>query len=49
MSIGTSVVRFLDRLLAVAGSGILGVITGKALYTGALDLGEAIARTKSVR
>lgn len=39
----------IDRLLAVADSGILGVIAGKALYTGALDLGEAIARTKSVR
>ena len=39
----------IDRLLAVADAGILGVITGKALYTGALDLEEAIARTKSVR
>ncbi len=36
----------IDRLLAVADSGILGVITGKALYTGALDLKEAIRRTK---
>jgi phosphoribosylformimino-5-aminoimidazole carboxamide ribotide isomerase len=36
----------IDRLLAVAASGILGVITGKALYTGALDLEEAIRRTK---
>lgn len=35
----------IDRLLAVSSS-ILGVITGKALYTGALDLGEAIRRTK---
>ena len=39
----------IDELLAVADAGILGVITGKALYTGALDLEEAIARTKSVR
>ena len=39
----------IDRLLAVADAGILGVITGKALYTGALDLEAAIARTKSVR
>ncbi len=39
----------IDRLLAVADAGILGVITGKALYTGALDLEEAIRRTKMSR
>ncbi|HET6490322.1 MAG TPA: 1-(5-phosphoribosyl)-5-[(5-phosphoribosylamino)methylideneamino]imidazole-4-carboxamide isomerase [Syntrophales bacterium] len=37
----------IERLLAVAAPGILGVITGKALYTGALDLGEAIRKTKA--
>jgi phosphoribosylformimino-5-aminoimidazole carboxamide ribotide isomerase len=46
---GVAGIGDIDRLLAVADSGILGVITGKALYTGALDLEEAIARTKSVR
>lgn len=46
---GVAGIGDIDRILAVADSGILGVITGKALYTGALDLEEAIARTKSVR
>jgi len=46
---GVAGIGDIDRLLAVADAGILGVITGKALYTGALDLEEAIARTKSVR
>jgi len=46
---GVAGLEDIDRLLAVADSGIVGVITGKALYTGALDLGEAIARTKYVR
>jgi phosphoribosylformimino-5-aminoimidazole carboxamide ribotide isomerase len=43
---GVAGIGDIERLLAVAASGILGVITGKALYTGALDLGEAIRRTK---
>jgi phosphoribosylformimino-5-aminoimidazole carboxamide ribotide isomerase len=43
---GVAGIGDIDRLLAVADSGILGVITGKALYTGALDLEEAIGRTK---
>lgn len=43
---GVAGLEDIDRLLAVADSGIVGVITGKALYTGALDLEEAIARTK---
>jgi phosphoribosylformimino-5-aminoimidazole carboxamide ribotide isomerase len=46
---GVAGIGDIDRLLAVADPGIIGVITGKALYTGALDLKEAIARTKSVR
>jgi phosphoribosylformimino-5-aminoimidazole carboxamide ribotide isomerase len=44
---GVAGIGDIDRLLAVAASGILGVITGKALYTGALDLEEAIRRTKT--
>ncbi|HOT49283.1 MAG TPA: HisA/HisF-related TIM barrel protein, partial [Syntrophales bacterium] len=43
---GVAGIGDIERLLTVAASGILGVITGKALYTGALDLAEAIARTK---
>ncbi len=43
---GVASLEDIDRLLAVADSGILGVITGKALYTGALDLEEAIRRTR---
>jgi phosphoribosylformimino-5-aminoimidazole carboxamide ribotide isomerase len=35
-----------EKLLAAAAPGITGVITGKALYTGALDLEEAIGLTK---
>lgn len=33
-----------DRLLTVEGLGVMGMIVGKALYTGALSLPEAIAR-----
>jgi phosphoribosylformimino-5-aminoimidazole carboxamide ribotide isomerase len=44
---GVAGIGDIDRLLAVAASGILGVITGKALYTGALDLAEAIRKTRS--
>jgi phosphoribosylformimino-5-aminoimidazole carboxamide ribotide isomerase len=44
---GVAGIGDIERLLAVAASGILGVITGKALYTGALDLGEAIRKTKA--
>ncbi len=43
---GVAGIGDIDRLLAAACPGILGVITGKALYTDALDLEEAIARTK---
>ncbi len=44
---GVAGIGDIERLLRVAASGILGVITGKALYTGALDLEEAIRKTKS--
>ncbi|NPV03767.1 MAG: 1-(5-phosphoribosyl)-5-[(5-phosphoribosylamino)methylideneamino]imidazole-4-carboxamide isomerase [Syntrophaceae bacterium] len=43
---GVAGIGDIDRLMAAACPGILGVITGKALYTGALDLEQAIARTK---
>ncbi|MBN1662006.1 MAG: 1-(5-phosphoribosyl)-5-[(5-phosphoribosylamino)methylideneamino]imidazole-4-carboxamide isomerase [Deltaproteobacteria bacterium] len=38
-----------DQLLAVEKSGICGVIVGKALYTGAISLKDAIKRAKSVQ
>ncbi len=43
---GVAGIGDIERLLAAAAPGILGVITGKALYTGALDLEEAIRLTK---
>ena len=41
---GVADIHDIERLLEVADSGIMGVITGKALYTGALKLEDAIAR-----
>lgn len=41
---GVASIRDIDRLLEEGGTGIMGVITGKALYTGALKLEDAIAR-----
>jgi phosphoribosylformimino-5-aminoimidazole carboxamide ribotide isomerase len=43
---GVSSLRDIENLLAVEASGVTGVITGKAIYTGALSLAEAIAVTK---
>ncbi len=43
---GVSSLKDIENLLAVEKSGVTGVITGKAIYTGALDLAEAIALTK---
>lgn len=42
---GVSGMKDIQRLLASGGPGILGVIVGRALYTGALRLEEAIAET----
>ena len=41
---GVASLQDIDRLLEAGGSRIMGVITGKALYTGALRLEDAIAR-----
>jgi len=41
---GVASIRDIDRLLEDGGERIMGVITGKALYTGALRLEDAIAR-----
>jgi phosphoribosylformimino-5-aminoimidazole carboxamide ribotide isomerase len=43
---GVSSLRDIENLLAIEKSGVSGVITGKAIYTGALDLRAAIALTQ---
>lgn len=44
---GVSTLKDIENLMAIESSGISGVITGKAVYTGAIKLNEAIALTKS--
>jgi phosphoribosylformimino-5-aminoimidazole carboxamide ribotide isomerase len=46
---GVSSLRDIENLLAIEASGIAGVITGKAIYTGAINLAEAVALTKAKR
>jgi phosphoribosylformimino-5-aminoimidazole carboxamide ribotide isomerase len=43
---GVSCLDDIARLMAIESSGVTGVITGKALYTGSLDLRQAVALTK---
>jgi phosphoribosylformimino-5-aminoimidazole carboxamide ribotide isomerase len=43
---GVSSLRDIENLLAIESAGVSGVITGKAIYTGALDLPAAIALTR---
>lgn len=43
---GVSSLRDIENLMAIESCGISGVITGKAVYTGAIKLNEAIALTK---
>ncbi len=43
---GVSRIEDIERLLELESEGIIGVIVGRALYTGQLDLGEAIRLTK---
>jgi phosphoribosylformimino-5-aminoimidazole carboxamide ribotide isomerase len=43
---GVSSLKDIENLMAIESSGISGVITGKAVYTGAIQLSEAIALTK---
>ncbi|GAB4303292.1 MAG: 1-(5-phosphoribosyl)-5-[(5-phosphoribosylamino) methylideneamino]imidazole-4-carboxamide isomerase [Desulfuromonadia bacterium] len=43
---GVSRLEDIRRLCLIEPSGVTGVITGKAIYSGALDLAEAIALTK---
>ena len=43
---GLSTLDDIRRLIAIEPSGVTGVITGKAIYSGAIDLREAVALTK---
>jgi len=43
---GLSTLDDIRRLMAIEPSGVTGVITGKAIYSGAIDLREAVALTK---
>jgi phosphoribosylformimino-5-aminoimidazole carboxamide ribotide isomerase len=46
---GVSSLVDIENLLAIESSGVTGVITGKAIYTGALDLRTAISLTKQAQ
>jgi phosphoribosylformimino-5-aminoimidazole carboxamide ribotide isomerase len=46
---GVSGIGDIERLMGLEENGVIGVIAGKALYTGALSLEEAIACTKERR
>lgn len=46
---GVSSLDDIARLMTVEEAGVTGVITGKAIYTGSLDLREAVALTKRGR
>jgi len=46
---GVSSLQDIRNLLAIESAGVSGVITGKAIYTGALDLRAAIELTKRQR
>jgi len=43
---GVSSLIDIEKLMTIERSGVAGVITGKAIYTGAISLGAAIALTK---
>lgn len=43
---GLSSLKDIENLLAIESSGVSGVITGKAIYTGAINLAEAIRVSK---
>ncbi len=44
---GVSRIEDIEHLLGLEPDGVIGVVVGRALYTGSLDLGEAIRITKS--
>jgi phosphoribosylformimino-5-aminoimidazole carboxamide ribotide isomerase len=43
---GVSSLRDIENLMQIESSGVAGAITGKAIYTGAIQLAEAVALTK---
>ena len=43
---GVSSIKDIENLMAIETSGVTGVITGKAVYTGAIKLAEAVALTR---
>ncbi|ABB30631.1 phosphoribosylformimino-5-aminoimidazole carboxamide ribotide isomerase [Geobacter metallireducens RCH3] len=43
---GVSSLKDIENLMTIEASGIAGAITGKAVYTGAINLAEAVALTK---
>ena len=43
---GVSTLQDIENLMSIESSGVTGVITGKAVYTGAIQLNEAIALTR---
>lgn len=46
---GVSSLEDIQKLLDIESAGVTGVITGKAVYTGAISLAEAVALTKKNR
>ncbi|RII28943.1 MAG: 1-(5-phosphoribosyl)-5-((5-phosphoribosylamino)methylideneamino)imidazole-4-carboxamide isomerase [Geobacter sp.] len=46
---GVSSLRDIENLMAIESAGVTGAITGKAIYTGALKLAEAVALTRKGR
>ena len=46
---GVSRMADIENLMAIEASGVIGVITGRAIYTGAISLAEAVAFTGSAR
>jgi phosphoribosylformimino-5-aminoimidazole carboxamide ribotide isomerase len=44
---GVSSLKDIENLMAIEASGVTGVITGKAVYTGAIKLAEAVAMTRN--
>ena len=46
---GVSSLKDIENLMAVESAGVTGVITGKAIYTGAIKLAEAVTLTKKSR
>jgi phosphoribosylformimino-5-aminoimidazole carboxamide ribotide isomerase len=46
---GVSSLRDIENLISIDASGVVGVFTGKAIYTGARDLRDAVELTKKKR